>query len=179
MRELHDWHGGRHRHVRDVAVDAPKHARDHSHNPRKLEIVSDPAARVAESLQYQKTVQEYQAKHAADQLKPQEAKPKHASPEARERETKAALAEVDDRTLPKSGQVKDVAASQKRRVSDKDISYLGLLGSYIVKTTAEYVSVIPPHLAGDISGGLLVLAAGIVLGREKHWKDGNADRSQD
>jgi hypothetical protein len=54
-----------------------------------------------------------------------------------------------------------------------------MVGSYIVKTAAEYVSVIPPHLAGDISGGLLVLAAGLVLRREKHRKDGNADRSQD
>ena len=56
-------------------------------------------------------------------------------------------------SLPKSSQVEDVAANQKRRVSDKDVSHLGLLGSYIVKTTAEYVSVIPTHLAGDISGG--------------------------
>lgn len=178
MRELHGSHEGRHRHAHDTAVDAPgKHARDHPHSLRKFEIVSDPAARIAESLRLRKSVQEYDAKHAAGHLRPQEAKPEHAPPETRE--TKAALAEVNERTLPKSSQVKDVAASQKRRVSDKDISYLGLLGSYIVKTAAEYVSIIPPHLASDISGGLLVLAAGIVLGREKRRKDGNADRPQD
>ncbi len=198
MRELHGYHGEHRRHAHNAATDAPatrahdgpKHA---SHDSPKLRMLLDPEARKTERLKYQQKVEaaesEYAGKHAKpkpadrsrapEQLKPQEPKPRDAPPETRELETKAALAEVDDRTLPKSGQVKDVAASQKRRVSDKDISYLGLLGSYIVKTTAEYVSVIPPHLAGDISGGLLVLAAGIVLGREKHRKDGNADRPQD
>jgi hypothetical protein len=35
-------------------------------------------------------------------------------------EAKAALAEVDNRTLPKSAQGRDIAAKQKRRISDKD-----------------------------------------------------------
>lgn len=205
MRELHAWHGehryhGEHRrqvHDAAAATDAPgKHGRGHdatNHEARdalKLKMLLDPEARKAERLKYQQKVEaaeaEYTARHAKpkdggqarapEQLKPQEmaAERKDAQSEA-----KAALTEVDNRTLPKTTQVKDVAARQKSRVSDKDISYTAMVGSYIVKTAAEYVSVIPPHLASDISGGLLVLAAGIVLRREKHRKDGNADRSQD
>jgi hypothetical protein len=69
-------------------VDAPgKHARDHAHNARKLEILSDPAARIAESLRLRKSVQEYEAKHAAGHLKPQEAKPEHARLETRDNPT--------------------------------------------------------------------------------------------
>jgi hypothetical protein len=203
MRELHGWHerGDHGRHARDAHApadgraarvhDGPRHAADSS---LKLRMLLDPEARKAARLDYQKKVEaaeaEYAARHArpkpsdrggdqrrgTEQLRPQEtaAERKDAQSEA-----KAALAEVDNRTLPKSTQVPDVAARQKNRVSDKDISYIAMVGSYIVKTAAEYVSVIPPHLAGDISGGLLVLAAGLVLRRERHRKDGNADRSKD
>jgi hypothetical protein len=206
MRELHGWHEANRdprRHAHDAVADTPgKHARDApkhaahdspkhaAHDSPKFKVLLDPAVRVAESLRSQRAVQEYEAKHAAGKSKPdsgdqdqglEQLKPKPGAAEHKEtdNEAKAALAEVDDRTLPKPAQVKDVTASQKGRVSDKGISYMALLGSYIVKTTAEYVSVIPPHLAGDIAGGLIVLAAGILLRREKHRKDGNADRPQD
>src|SRR5689334_21641365 len=86
MRELRDWHGDHHRHGRDAAADAPgKHARDHAHDPQKLEILRDPAARKAEFFRYQKIVQEYEAKHAAGQPRPQEAKPEAAPPETRDK----------------------------------------------------------------------------------------------
>jgi len=173
MRELHAWHGDRHRPAPDAPADVhPRHASD---SPR-FRVLLDPEVRRAEWAKQEKSVREYEPKHAAGQPKPQE-----TAAELRETgsEAKAALAAVDNRTLPKSSQVKDVAASQKRRVSDKDISYIAMLGSYIVKTAAEYVSAIPPHLASDISGGLLVLAVGIVLSRDKRRKDGNADRPQD
>lgn len=88
MRELHGSHEGRHRHAHDATLDAPgKHARDHGHNLRKLEIVSDSAARIAESLRLRKSVQEYEAKHAAAHPKPQEAKPEHAPLENRDKPT--------------------------------------------------------------------------------------------
>jgi hypothetical protein len=184
MREPHGRHEAKrdpHRHALDAVADAPgKHARDSpkhaAHDSPRFKMLLDPEARKAEHLRHRKTVEAYEAKHAAGQPKPRD---RGAERKDTANEAKAALAEVDDRTLPKSAQVKDVTASQKRRVSDKGISYMALLGSYIVKTAAEYVSVIPPHLAGDISGGLIVLAAGIVLRREEHRKDGNADRPQD
>lgn len=201
MRELHGYHGEHRRHAHDATAPADthgKHARDRahetpkhaSHDSPKFKILWDPAARKAEHLKYQQKVEaaeaEYAAKHAkpkpGDQPRsPEQVRPNETAAERKDvqNEAKAALAEVDNRTLPKPAQVEDVAAKQKSRVSDKGISYLAMVGSYIVNTAAEYVSAIPPHLANDVSGGLLVLAAGLVLRREKHRKDGNADRSQD
>jgi hypothetical protein len=77
-----------------------------------------------EFLRYQKIVREYEAKHAAGQLKPQESKSEHVPPAARvrpsiERETKAALAEVDERMArlpdqPKASSVMGVAVADLR-----------------------------------------------------------------
>ena len=66
----------------DAAVDV--HAKHAADSPR-LRVLRDPEARKAEFFKYQKTVQEYEAKHAAGQLKPQEAKPEHAPPETRDK----------------------------------------------------------------------------------------------
>ena len=84
MRELHVWHGDRHRHAPDAAVDV--HAKHAADSPR-LRVLWDPEVRKAEFFKYQKTVQEYEAKHAAGQLKPQEEKPEHASLEIRDEPT--------------------------------------------------------------------------------------------
>jgi hypothetical protein len=98
MRELRGWHGDHGRHAGDAAQardtaadarvsrahDAPKHE---AHDSLKTKML-DPEARKAEHLRYQKVVQEYEAKHAAGQLKPQEAKPEHAPPETRDKPTR-------------------------------------------------------------------------------------------
>src|SRR6266700_7553622 len=118
MRELHDWHGDHGRHARDAAADAPgKHARDHAHGPRKFEILSDPAARVAEHLRHRKAVEAYEAKHAAGQLKPQEAKPEHAPPETRDKPT----SRIAERREPAEQQELKQARPQRSWVPRADI----------------------------------------------------------
>jgi hypothetical protein len=187
MREVHGGHDAErhpHRHARDALADAPgKHARDHAHNPRKLEILHDSAARIAETLRYRKVVQEYEAKHAVGQPKPQESKPEHASPEARERpsvdrEIKAALAEVDERTA----RLPDQAAKKRkperpwlpRADMVKAISDVGLL-----------VTTISVAL-GDASAKWDAVAAGAVTAvvsnvawANRRWKEKHGDRPED
>ena len=129
MRELHGYHGEHRRHAHDAAADVPatrahdgpKHA---AHDSHKLRMLLEPEARRAEHLKYRQKVEgaeaEYSAKHAkprrdqgrvAEQLKPDETA---AEREDAQNEARAALAEVDNRTLPKSAQGRDVAAKQKR-----------------------------------------------------------------
>lgn len=121
MRELHGYHGEHRRHAHDAAAatdTSGKHARDRAHDaPKheapdslKLKMVPDPEARKAEHLRYRKTVEAYEAKHAAGQLKPQEAKPKAAPPEARDKPA----SRIASRDLPES---KEAAWKRKRERS--------------------------------------------------------------
>jgi hypothetical protein len=188
MRELHGWHEAdrdRQRHAHDAAADAPgKHARDApqhaAHDSPKFKVLLDPAVRVAESLRSQKAVQEYEAKHAAGQTKPQEAKPEHAPPETREhaakdRETRAALAEVDERTtrLPAQAAKKEKPERSWLPRADmvKAVSDVGMLATTIAVAL------------GDASAKWDAVAAGAVAAvvsnvawANRRWKEKHGDR---
>jgi hypothetical protein len=153
--------------VRSPADDAPRR-----------EPVFDSATRTALALEYRKKVDAVYAACTAEQ---QNAEPPDVPPEteARDGESRSAMAEVDKRSLPRPDQAKDVSAHEKRRWSDKDITYWAMFGGFVVNTAAEHLSVIPHSLAADISGGLTLLAAGLVLRREKHREDKHADRPED
>jgi len=89
MRELHGWHGDRHRDARDAIADAPgRHARDapkHAgHDSLKLRMLLDPEARTAEHLRHRKAVEAYEARHATGHPGPQEAKQEQVPPESRD-----------------------------------------------------------------------------------------------
>jgi hypothetical protein len=186
MRELHGWHEAErhpHRHARDAAADAPgKHARDHARSPRKFEILGDSAARIAESLRYQKIVREYEAKHAAGKLKPREAKSEHAPPEARERpsvdrETKAALAEVDERTarLPDQATKKQKLERPWLPRADmvKTISDIGILA------TTFAVALGGASAKWDaVAAGAVTAVVSNVAWANRRWKEKHGDRSE-
>lgn len=183
MRELHGSHEGRHRHAHDEVVDAPgKHAGDHARNQRKLEILSDPAARIAESLRLRKSVQEYEAKHASGHLKPQKAKPEHAHPETRERsspdrEIKAALAEVDNRTARLPDQ-----AAKKRKPEHPWLPRADLakaisdVGTFATAVTAALGGVPAKWDVVAVSGATAVVS-NIALANRR-WKEKHGDRSE-
>ena len=176
MRELHDWHGDRHRHARDAAADAPgKHARDQAHGPRKFEILSDPEARKAEHLKYRKTVEAYEPKHAAGQLKPQEANPEHAPPETTDRPATG----IAKRRLEESSQAPDVAAREKPRFKEKAIAFWSAASGWAITTTADYLHVIPHGLASEISGAIGVVALGILWRQSERTENKDGNRPKD
>jgi hypothetical protein len=183
MRELHGWHEANRdprRHAHDAAADAPgKHA---AHDSPKFKVLLDPAVRTAEHLRHRKTVDAYQAKHAAGQPKPQESKPEHAPPESRERanedrEISAALAEVDERTtrLPVQAAKKEKPERSWLPRADmvKAVSDIGML----VTTIAVAL--------GDASAKWDAVAAGAVTAvvsnvawANRRWKEKHGDRSE-
>lgn len=109
MRELHGRHEAERdppRHAHNAVADTPgKHTHDSpKHAARdspKLKMLLDPEARKAEHLRHRKTVEAYEAKHAAGQPKPQEAKPEHAPPETRDKPA----SRIASRDLPESKEV--------------------------------------------------------------------------
>jgi len=179
MRELRDWHGDHHRHARDAAADAPaKHAAD---SPQ-LRVLRDPEVRKAEFFKYQKTVQEYEAKHAAGQLKPQEAKPENAPPETRERpstdrETKAALAEVDERTA----RLPDQAAKKRKPERSwlpradlvKAISDVGMLATAVAVALGD-----APAKWDAVAASAVTAVVSNVAWANRRWKEKHGDRSE-
>jgi hypothetical protein len=170
MREVHGWHEAKHdplRHARDAGADAPgKHARDHAQDPRKLELLRDPAARKAEFLRYQKIVQTYEAKHAAAQLKPREAKPEAAPPESRDKPA----SRIASRDLPEQ---KEAAWKRKRERSwlpSNETS--GLVVSVDTLFTAVNASyhIVPGKIEGIAAAALGVVVAGVAWAN-KRWED--------
>jgi hypothetical protein len=179
MRELHGWHGDRHRHAQDAAVDV--HAKHAADSPR-LRVLWDPEVRKAEFFKYQKRVLEYEAKHAAGQLKPQEEKPEHTPPEIREcpsadRETKAALAEVDERTA----RLPDQAAKKRKPERSwlpradmvKAISDIGML----VTATAAALGDVPAKWDVVAASGVAVVVSNIAWANRR-WKEKHGDRPE-
>lgn len=179
MRELHDWHEARrdsHRHAHDAGADAPgKHARDHAHDPRKLEMLRSSAARTAEFFRYQKAVQTYEAKHAAGQLKPQETKPEQAHPETRDKPATG----IAKRRLAESSQAPDVAAREKPRFKEKAVTFWSAASGWAITTTADYLHVIPHDLASQVSSAIGVVALGIVWRQSERTENRDGNRSKD
>ena len=174
MRELHDWHGDRHRHARDAAADAPgKHARDQAHGPRKFEILSDPEARKAEHLKYRKTVEAYEPKHAAGQLKPQEANPEHAPPETRDKPT----SRIAKRREPTEQQELKQARPQRSWVPRADmvqaISNIGMVATSI----AVALNDVPAKWEAVAASGVAAVVANVAWANRR-WKEKHGDRSE-
>lgn len=160
MSELRAW---ARRDSGDQAPDAPAMpARD---APRFPQPIRDAETRIRKALDYRKRVD---AVYAGEVPKPD-------APDQPDKHT----SDIAKRRLPEQAQEPDVAAKEKRRLSDKSITYRAMVAGWVINTAAEHLSVIPHSFANDVSGGLLILAAGIVLRRDKHQKDGNADRPED
>ena len=191
MRELHGWHerGDHGRHARGAPADGhaarvhdgPRHAAD---NSLKLRMLLDPEARKAARLDYQKKVEaveaEYAARHAKpkpndrggdqgrapERPRPQEPKPEHAAPETRDKPATG----IAKRRLEESVQAPDVAAGEKPRLTAKAVTFWSAASGWTITTAGDYLRFIPPHLAGEISGAIGVIALGIL------WRQ--ADRTE-
>ena len=178
MRELHGGHEAErhpHRHARDALADAPgKHARDHAHNPRKFEILRDPAARIAESLRYQKVVQEYEAKHAPRQLKPQEVKPEHAPPETRDKPA----GKIAERTKSPERQEQKQRKPERSWLPANDTSQMVAGIGIAVSSIADALYVLPGKWDAVAASFLGAAVAGVAWGNRR-WKDKHGNRPED
>jgi hypothetical protein len=170
MRELHGWHEAKrdpHRHAHDAGADAPgKHARDHAHDPRKLDMLRDSAARTAEFFRYQKAVQNYEAKHAAGHPKPQEAKPEHAPPESRDKPA----SRIASRALPESKEVARKGKPERSWLPSNEIGQVAVSLDALFTTVNASYHVIPGKVDGIFAAALGVLVAGVAWAN-KRWKD--------
>ena len=175
MRELHDWHGDRHRHARDAAADAPgKQARDQAHGQRKFEILSDPEARKAEHLKYRKTVEAYEPKHAAGQLKPQEAKPEHAPPETRDKPA----SKIAERTRPPELQEQKQRKPERSRLPANDTTQMVAGIGIALSSVADALNVLPGKWEAVAASFLGAAVAGVAWGNRR-WKDKHGNRPED
>ena len=173
MRELHDWHGDRHRHARDAAADAhAKHASD-SDSPQ-LRILRDPEARKAEFFKYQKAVQEYEAKHAAAQLKPQEAKPEHTPPETRDKPTSRIAKRREPTEQQELKQVRPQRSWVPRADMVQAISNIGMVATSI----AVALNDVPAKWEAVAASGVAAVVANVAWANRR-WKEKHGDRSED
>ncbi len=170
MRELHGWHGDRHRHAPDAAVDV--HAK-HAADSRRLQVLWDPEVRKAEFFKYQKIVQEYEAKHAAEQLKPQEARPEAAPPEIRDKPT----SRIAKRREPAEQQELKQARPQRSWVPRADvvqaISNIGMLATSI----AVALNDVPGKWDAVAASGVAAVVANVAWA-DRRWKEKHGDRSE-
>jgi hypothetical protein len=167
MREWHARHG---RDEGDQELDVPvMPSRGQS---RAVELIRDRETRIKEELEYRERVD---AVYAAYNSGRREQRSELAAPDNPDRPVSG----IAKRRLPEQEQQPDVAATEKRRLPSKWITYWAATGAYVINTAAEHLSVIPHSFANDVSGGIVILAAGIVLRRGKHREDGNADRPED
>jgi len=178
MRELHAWHGDR-RHAPDAAADAPV-AR--AHGAPKLEVLRDPAVRIAKALEYRKIVEAAEAKHAAEQLKPKEARPDQAPREIRERstedrETKAALAEVDDRSTGLPAQAAKKRKPERSWLPSNETTQFAVSIGALGSTVSDALNIMPGKWDAAVASALAAVVTGVAWGN-KRWKDRHGDRSQ-
>jgi hypothetical protein len=163
MRELHAWHGDRHRHARDAAADV--HAK-HAVDSPQLRVLRDPEVRKAEFFKYQKTVQEYEAKHAAGQLKPQEAKPEHALPETRDKPA----SRIASRDLPEHKEAAWKRKQERSWLPSNETSQIAVsLDALFTAVNASY-HIVPGKVDGIAAAVVGVVVAGVAWAN-KRWKD--------
>ena len=171
MRELHDWYGDRHRHARDAATDAhPKHAAD---SPQ-LRVLRDPEARKAEFFKYQKTVQEYEAKHAAAQPKPQEAKPEYTPPETRDKPA----SKIAERTKPPERQEQKQRKPERSRLPANDTTQMVAGIGIALSSVADALNVLPGKWDAVVASFLGAAVASVAWGNRR-WKDKHGNRPED
>jgi len=171
MRELRDWHGDRHRHARDAPADAPaKHAAD---SPQ-LRVLRDPEVRKAEFFKYQKAVQEYEAKHAAGQLKPQEAKPEHVPPETRDKPA----SKIAERTKPPERQEQKQRKPERSRLPGNDTTQMVAGIGIALSSVADALNVLPGKWDAVAASFLGAAVASVAWGNRR-WKDKHGNRPED
>ena len=170
MRELHGWHGDRHRHARDAAADV--HAKHAADSPR-LQVLWDPELRKAEFAKYQKTVQEYEAKHAARQLKPQEEKPEHASLETRDEPTSRIAKRREPAEYQELKQVRPQRSWVPRADVVQAISNIGMLATSI----AVALNDVPGKWDAVAASGVAAVVANVAWANRR-WKEKHGDRSE-
>jgi hypothetical protein len=174
MRELHGWHEAKrdpHRHAHDAVADAPgKHARDSpkhaAHDSLKFKMLLNPEARKAEHLRHRKAVQEYEAKHAAGQLKPQEAKRETTPPESRDKPA----SRIASRDLPESKEVTRKQKPERSWLPSNEIGQVGVSLDALFTTVNASYHVIPGRVDGIFAAALGVVVAGVAWAN-KRWKD--------
>jgi hypothetical protein len=163
MRELHGWHGDRHRHASDTAADA--HAAG-ALDALKRKMQTDPEARKAEFFRYQKVVQEYEAKHAAEQLKPKEAQPEHAPPETRDKPA----SRIASRDLPEHKEAASKRKQERSWLPSNETSQVAVsLDALFTAVNASY-HIVPGKVDGIAAAAVGVVVAGVAWAN-KRWKD--------
>ena len=166
MRELHDSHGDR-RQAADAPAarvhDSPKHE---AHDSLKLRMMLDPAARKAEFFRYQRIVQEYEAKHAAGQLKAAEAQPEHSPPETRDKPA----SRIASRDLPEHKEAAWKRKQERSWLPSNETSQIAVsLDALFTAVNASY-HIVPGKVDGIAAAVVGVVVAGVAWAN-KRWKD--------
>jgi hypothetical protein len=171
MRELHAWPGDHGRHARDATADA--HASHVPDSPR-FRVLLDPEARKAEHLKYQKTVQEYEAKHAAGQPKPQEAKPEQAPLETRDKPA----SKIAERSDPLESQREERRRPERSRLPANDTTQMVAGIGVALSSVADAFNVLPGRWDAVVASFLGAAVAGVAWGNRR-WKDKHGNRPED
>jgi hypothetical protein len=182
MRELHGWHEANRdprRHAHDALADAPgKHAHDApkhaAHDSPKFKVLLDPAVRVAESLRSQKAVQEYEAKHAAGQPRPQESKPEHAPPETRDKLTGKLAEKWDSPESQREERRRPERSWLPRADAVKAISDVAVLATTIAVALGDAAA-----RWDAVAAGAATTVVSNVAWANRRWKEKHGDRPED
>jgi len=171
MRELHAWHGDRHRHAPDAPADAhPRHAAD---SPR-FPVLRDSEVRRAEWAKQEKSVREYHARHAAGQPKPQEAKPEHAPPETRDRPA----SKIAERSDPLESQREERRRPERSRLPANDTASMVAGIGVVLSSVADALNVLPGRWDAVAASFLGAVVASVAWGNRR-WKDKHGSRPED
>ena len=183
MRELHPWHGEHRRHAPDAAADT---SRNRAGDSPKHEVRRDPAVRVAKHLEYRKTVEAYEARHAAAQPRPQEqprsqevrpepqeARPEHAPPESRDKPS----GKIAERRIASESQEEKQRKPERSRLPSDSAMQVAVGVTVFASSVADAVNVLPGKWDAVAASFIGVLAAGVAWGN-KRWKDKHGNRPE-
>jgi hypothetical protein len=170
MRELHAWHGDR-RHAPDAAADHPA---GRAHDSPKLEVLRDPAVRVAKSLEYREIVKAAEARYAAEHLTPNEARAVHAPPETRDKPA----GKITERREPPESQGQKQRKPERPRLPSNDTMQVAVGATVFVSSVADAVNVLPGRWDAVAASFIGAVAAGVAWGN-KRWKDKHGNRPED
>jgi len=183
MREVHGRHEARrdpHRHAHDAleatdapparAHDGPKHA---AHDAPKFKMLLDPELRKAEHLRHRKTVEAYEAKHAAGQRKPQEANPEHTPPETRDKPTSKLADKWDPQESQREERRRPERSWLPRADMVKAVSDIGMLA------TAFAVALGDASAKWDaVAASAVTAVVSNVAWANRRWKEKHGDRDR-
>jgi len=137
-------------------------------------MLLDPVARRAEHLRYRQSVEAYEAKHAAGQLKPQEAKPEHVPHETRDKPT----SEIAERRKPLERQREERRMPERSRLPAADTVQM-VTGNGLAMAAVAVAFNVLPDTWDKVAASIFAAVVGNVAWGNRRWKDKHGNRPED